>query len=60
MDELDGPPLDAVVAGAGLSLLPVGVGAVTGDLLLGVGAACCLLLAFGLAYPFAKFAAEAD
>lgn len=60
MGESNGPPLDVVVADAGLSLLPVGFGAATGDPLLGVGAAVRLLLTLGLMYPFAKFAAEAD
>lgn len=60
MDESSRSHLDWKVAGAGFSLLPVGVGAVTENPLLGVAAACCLLLALGLIYPFAAFAAESD
>jgi hypothetical protein len=60
MDESSRSDLDWKVAAAGLSLLPVGVGVVTENPLLGAGAAVCLLLALGLMYPFAKFAAESN
>lgn len=60
MDESGRSDVDWKVAAAGLSLLPVGVGAVTESPLLGVGAAVCLLLALGLIYPFAKLAAESN
>ncbi|MDS0297810.1 hypothetical protein NDI76_03565 [Halogeometricum sp. S1BR25-6] len=42
----------------GTLTLPVGVGAVTESPLLGVAAACCLLFAVGVIYPFAAFTAE--
>jgi hypothetical protein len=60
MDESNRSHLDWMVAGAGFSLLPVGVGVVTRDPLLAVGAACCLLLSLSLIYPFATFAAESN
>lgn len=60
MDESSRSHLDWKVAAAGFSLLPVGVGAVTESPLLGVAAACCLLLAVGVIYPFATFAAESE
>ncbi|ELZ29903.1 hypothetical protein C474_12741 [Halogeometricum pallidum JCM 14848] len=60
MDAPNRSHLDWKVAGAGFSLLPVGVGVVTGNPLLGVAAVCCLLLAVGLVYPFATFASESE